>query len=239
MKRKYVMGVLVGLVLCLSVGSLCYPKVLPMASRTADYRIVLDPGHGGMDGGAESRDGTCEKDINLAIAKYLKAQLEADGVQVVLTREKDEGLYDPSAQGTIRSLKTQDMKVRKERIDAAGADLTVSIHLNSFTQDSRVKGAQVFYPSEGDEIFVQRSKKAAELMQKFLNQGINGDAPRTELGKNDVFLLKNISGPIVIAECGFLSNPEDAASLKTVPHQKKISRILEKSIMQYLHSCEE
>lgn len=104
----------------------------------------MDPGHGGMDGGAQSSDGTSEKDINLSIAEQVKKQLEGEGVKVIMTRYKDEGLYDESQEGTIRSLKTQDMKERKRIIDDSKADLTVSIHLNSFTQDSSVKGAQVF-----------------------------------------------------------------------------------------------
>lgn len=239
MKRNYFIGIAIGVVLWLCIGTVCCQTVMPMAAPTAGSNIVvLDPGHGGMDGGAESGDGTCEKDINLAIAKYLKVLLEKQGIRVVLTRTNDEGLYHDTGKEAIRTLKTQDMKARKARIDGSGADLTVSIHLNSFTQDSAVRGAQVFYPSDGDETLVKRSKYAAELMQNALNQSINGDSPRTALGKNDVFLLKDITGPIVIAECGFLSNPQDRDHLKDANHQKIISGVLNECIVKYLKTVD-
>lgn len=196
--------------------------------------VVLDAGHGGMDGGAESSDGTSEKDINLAIAIDLKELLEANGIKVIMTREDDEGLYDKSQNAAIRTLKTQDMKERKRIIDDSGADLTVSIHLNSFTQDSSVKGAQVFYPSDGDDALVEGSKQAAEIIQAGLNEDINTDKKRTELGKNDVYLLKNVTGNIIIVECGFLSNPEDASNLKKSEYQGKISETLSEGICEYL-----
>ncbi|MBC8567636.1 N-acetylmuramoyl-L-alanine amidase [Mogibacterium sp. NSJ-24] len=219
---------------------LCIPGRNEMASyvwkKAEKPVVVLDPGHGGMDGGAQSSDGTSEKDINLSIAEQVKKQLEGEGVKVIMTRYKDEGLYDESQEGTIRSLKTQDMKERKRIIDDSKADLTVSIHLNSFTQDSSVKGAQVFYPSYGSEEAVEASKKAAEIIQSKFNNEINTDKKRTELGKGDVFLLKNITGPIVIVECGFLSNPEDAGNLKNKKFQIKISENLSDCICEYLSS---
>lgn len=235
MKGKKVY-ILIACVLAWAV--LCIPDYKEVASyvwKAADgVSVVLDPGHGGIDGGAESSDGTSEKDINLAIAMDLKERLEAEGIRVIMTRETDTGLYDGSQQGAIRTLKTQDMKERKRIIDDSGADLTVSIHLNSFTQDSSVKGAQVFYPSDGDETLVQESKRAAAIVQENLNNDINTDKKRTELGKNDVYLMKNITGRIIIVECGFLSNPEDASNLKDPEYQKKVSETLNRGICKYL-----
>lgn len=212
-----------------------YEDVVSYVWKTADEPIVvLDPGHGGIDGGAESGDGTNEKNINLTISMRLKKKLEASGVKVIMTRQKDEGLYDDSQEGAIRSLKTQDMKERKRIIDESNADLTVSIHLNSFKEDRSVKGAQVFYPSYGDDDFVEKSKQAAKIIQADLNNDINIDKKRSELGKNDVFLLKNVTGPIVIVECGFLSNSEDASNLKNTEYQNKVSETLNTSICKYL-----
>lgn len=196
--------------------------------------VVIDPGHGGMDGGAQASDGTSEKDINLAISKKLKRQLQKDGVQVILTRSRDEGLYDKNADGAIRTLKTQDMKRRKQIIEEAGADLTVSIHLNSFTQDPSVHGAQVFYPSEGDPEIVENSKAAAKILQDGFNEKINTEKARGEMGKNDVFLLRGAGSPIVIAECGFLSNPKDLQNLKKRGYQEEIVKVLHKSVCSYL-----
>ena len=223
-------------IMCVSETDELTAYVLNEAGRAV---VVLDPGHGGIDGGAESSDGTSEKDINLAIASQLRKMLENKGIRVIMTRTSGEGLYDPRQDAAIRTLKTNDLYERKRIIDEADADLTVSIHLNSFTQDPSVKGAQVFFPSEGDEELVGRSEAAASLIQAELNKTINKEKKRTELGKNDVFLLKEITCPIVIAECGFLSNREDASMLKNATHQKKIAEALCISICGYLGNNEE
>lgn len=196
--------------------------------------VVIDPGHGGMDGGAQASDGTSEKDINLAISKKLERRLQKDGVKVILTRSRDEGLYEKGAQGAIRTLKTQDMKRRKQIIEEARADLAISIHLNSFTQDTSVRGAQVFYPSEGNPGIVKKSKAAAKVLQDGFNEKINTEKPREEMGKNDVFLLREAESPIVIAECGFLSNPDELQNLKKRKYQEEIVKVLHKSVCSYL-----
>lgn len=216
--------------------------LLPGYSDTAEAikhmaerkKVVIDPGHGGIDGGAESRDGICEKDINLYIAKKLKKQLEKENIRIVMTRKGGEGLYDDSCEGAIRSLKTEDMRRRKEIIDEACADIVVSIHLNSFTQDTSVKGAQVFYPASGDEAVLEASKRAAELVQEGMNDEINLEKKRTALAKGDVFLLRDVMTPIIIVECGFLSNSDEAENLKKDNYQDKIVKVLQKSICLYL-----
>lgn len=195
--------------------------------------VVLDPGHGGIDGGAEGKDGTAEKDINLNIALSLKKMLEKDGVTVIMTRETDKSLGE-DVPGAIRSIKTADLHARKKLIDESDAQLTVSIHLNSFTQDSSVKGAQVFYPAGGSKSLKKDNKRAAELIQEGLNKSVNTDKKRIAMEKSDVYLLVNNENPIVIVECGFLSNPEDLENLKNKKHQEIISKSLETSIFKYL-----
>ena len=235
MKSKVGSVAIFALLIAALVWAPGYRDVVETVNRAAaDAVVVLDPGHGGIDGGAESSDGMSEKDINLAIAAELKKELEKKNIQVILTRDEDEGLYDKSQKGAIRSLKTQDMQARREVIDKADADLAVSIHLNSFTQDTSVRGAQVFYPSAGEESLTGESKKAAELIQEGLNKDINVTMSRSALGKSDVYLLQNITCPIVIVECGFLSNPVDAQNLKKSGHQKKIVKSMLKSICTYL-----
>lgn len=235
MKQKKIYALLLTILLC---TLMCVSESGEMAAyvwNKADKPVVvIDPGHGGIDGGAEGCSGTMEKNINLAIAQKLRILLEKEGIRVVMTRESDEGLYDQGQDAAIRTLKTQDMHERKRIIDDADADLAVSIHLNSFTQDSSVRGAQVFFPSEGPEDLVDLSKEAAALMQAGLNEKVNTDKKRTELGKNDVYLLKDIKCPIVIAECGFLSSPEDAAALKNAEHQAQIAEVLCISICDYV-----
>lgn len=205
-----------------------------MSHKTDAEVVVIDPGHGGMDGGASSSSGTSEKDINLSIGLKLKKLLENEGVKVIMTREEDRALYDEGNEGSIRSHKTEDMKVRKGIIDEANADLAISIHLNSFTQDSDVKGAQVFYPQVSGDENADRSSVAAEIIQKELNETINTAKDRTELGKNDVYILKNITCPIVIVECGFLSNPQEADMLNKNSYQGKIANTLKAGICSYL-----
>ncbi|MDO4746240.1 MAG: N-acetylmuramoyl-L-alanine amidase [Bacillota bacterium] len=204
------------------------------ANPLEEMTVVLDPGHGGIDGGAVAADGTCEKDINLNIALKLKTLLEAEGINVIMTREHDVGLYEENTNntsGTISSLKAEDIYQRKKIIDNAGADLVIGIHLNSFTQDPDVKGAQVFYP-EADAC--GRSLKAAEIIQKDFNKNINTDKKRTALAKSDIYVFKNPVSPIVIAECGFLSNEDDLEALKRSDFQEKISKSLKASICKYL-----
>lgn len=198
--------------------------------------VVIDAGHGGVDGGAESADGVIEKDVNLKIAMLLKERLEDEGIGVVMTREDENGLYGQSQEGSIRTLKTRDMHERKRIIDETSADLTVSIHLNSFTQDLSVKGAQVFYPSAGDAAISEKSREAAEVIQAELNKEINEERARTEMGKDDVFLLKNVTAPIIIAECGFLSNADEKEKLKAESWQKRIAETLEKGICKFLEN---
>lgn len=226
-----VLGILVLAVFCIPTYEDVDAYVWNAAGRPV---VVVDAGHGGVDGGAESVDGTIERDVNLKIAQRLQKRLEDKGVRVIMTRSDAEGLYGGKTEGAIRSLKTRDMYERKAIIDKAGADLVVSIHLNSFTQDRSVKGAQVFYPAEGPGSLITQSRQAAEMIQKNLNHTINIDKPRTALGKNDVFLLRDVVSPIVIVECGFLSNDEDAANLKKQQHQEKIAKSLETSICKYL-----
>lgn len=195
--------------------------------------IVIDPGHGGIDGGAVSASGTCEKDINLAISLYIKELAEMDGWKVVMTREVDKGLYSDEKR-TIRSQKTQDLLARKEVIKKVEPLVVVSIHLNSFKQDTSVRGAQTFYPSgPGEQLVLDESKKLAESIQEQLVTGIADGTDRVALGKRDVLLFKNPVAPMALVECGFLSNSEEAKILQSEDYQRKLARYIYDGIMKY------
>ena len=198
--------------------------------------VVIDAGHGGIDGGAESADGVIEKDINLKIALLLRDRLEDEGIRVVMTRVDENGLYGESQEGSIRTLKVRDMHERKYMIDETSADLTVSIHLNSFSQDASVKSAQMFFPSACDETLAENSREAAEMMQNALNEKVNIEKSRKAMGKDDVFLLQNVTAPIVIAERGFLSNPEELEKLKTEEWQGEIAAALQTGVCKFLET---
>lgn len=222
---------IIAIIITLKSGTVNITEVF---NKKSEVTIVLDPGHGGIDGGAESAGGVSEKDINLRISTELASLLEDAGINVIMTRFEDVGLYEQDDSAAIRTLKTQDMHRRKAIIDNAGAALAVSIHLNSFTEDRNVRGAQVFYPGEGDEMLVSKSKVAAEIVQQMLNEDINSVKQRSALQKDDVFILRDIKCPTVIVECGFLSNYDEANKLSNHAYQVKIAKTLEASICKFL-----
>ncbi len=207
--------------------------------------ILIDPGHGGIDGGAENASGTCEKDINLAISFLLKEKLEPYGVDIKMTREKDEGLYtgvkndgtdDMEIEGhrSIRSLKTEDLNARRDMAQDLEPEAFISIHLNSFKQDRSVCGAQVFFSPGSTQEIGERSRQLAELIQKAFREQSGGVNDRTAMRKNDVLIMKNASVPTVIAECGFLSNQNEAALLVKAEYQEQLAEAMKQGILAYL-----
>lgn len=189
--------------------------------------VVIDAGHGGTDPGKVGINDQLEKDINLKIAQKLKQFMEAEGITVVMTREDGEGLYDEDASNK----KVQDMKRRLEIIEAADPVLVVSIHQNSYHEEY-VKGAQVFYYETSEN-----SKRLAQILQEEL-RALDPDNNRQCRGNDSYFLLKKTSKPIVIVECGFLSNREEAEKLSTELYQERIAWNIHMGIMKYLNGVE-
>ncbi len=188
------------------------------------FCVVVDAGHGGADPGKVGINDQLEKDINLNIARYLKQFLQAEGIEVMMTREGDGGLYDEGASNK----KVQDMKKRLEIIEASDAVLVVSIHQNSYHEEY-VKGAQVFYYATSD-----KSKRLAEVLQEQLKE-LEPDNKRQAKGNDSYFLLKKTSKPIVIVECGFLSNREEAEKLSDQVYQERIAWNIHMGIMKYIN----
>lgn len=175
--------------------------------------IVIDPGHGGNDPGAVSRSGILEKDINLKIALYLREYLEQSGSIVILTREKDIGLYSANSSNKKR----EDLKNRKNIVRESNPDIFITIHLNSFPQ-SQYYGAQTFYPQDN-----LSGKRAAELIQEELINTLDKNNSRVALSKDNVYIINELSIPTVLVECGFLSNAEEAKKLNDSKYQRKIA----------------
>lgn len=186
--------------------------------------IVIDAGHGGVDPGKVGVSGVLEKDVNLAVAKKLQARLTADGFTVVMTRTEDAGLYSDTA----TNKKREDMAARVRLISDADPELTISIHQNSFP-DASCKGAQVFYYKDSEE-----SRMLAELLQKTFPEVLRDGNTRQAKANSDYYLLKRTECPIVIAECGFLSSPEEERLLSTAEYQEKVADALYEGIKQYL-----
>lgn len=202
-------------------------------TATADYLILIDPGHGGMDGGASGNDGTLEKNINLAIAEKLAKTVEQYKCAAVLTRENDNWLCE-TEEGSIRSRKTADLKARRELIRKYNPDITVSIHLNSFKEDPGVNGAQVFYPSKnGSEEVLQQCRALAETIQEKMNETLQKEEPRTAIVRDGVFIFKEVERPMIIIECGFISNPEEAEKLKTDKYQQELAQCIVAGIAEF------
>ncbi len=200
--------------------------------------IVIDAGHGGMDGGASSADGVQEKDINLAIAKCLQKEMQGYPVEVRMTRTDDCGLYTDDER-TIRQKKREDLLNRKKMMEQEDVTLGVSIHLNSFPQNEKVYGAQVFYPREtnkGTTVPGQEyaAKDFAEAVQKSLEINISDGRERSAMSKNDILLFQDIDRSRILVECGFLSNPKECALLQTAEYQQLLAASVWQGINEIL-----
>ena len=187
--------------------------------------VVIDAGHGGDDPGKIGINGALEKDINLKIARKVAKYLEMEGIRVVMTRTDGEGLYDSGAQNK----KVQDMKRRIILIEEADPIITVSIHQNSYPEEY-VKGAQVFYYKDSAD-----SCTAAEIMQKSLIARLDPENKREAKANASYYLLKKTSSPVIIVECGFLSNSEEAEKLNDDAYQEKVAWAVYMGIMQYIN----
>lgn len=185
--------------------------------------VVIDAGHGGVDPGKVGVNGAEEKDINLEIALFLKEMLEEDGVTVVMTRQNDSGLYDENSSNK----KMQDLRGRLAIIDESRADLVVSVHQNSFS-DSSVRGPQVFYYETSEE-----GALAAKCLQEAMNTQLEIAKPRVQKGNDNYYLLTKCAATMVIAECGFLSNPEEEKLLKDATYQEKVATAIKQGIYDY------
>ena len=186
---------------------------------SGDALIILDAGHGGLDSGKIGINDQEEKDINLKIALKIKKLLEEQGISVMMTRSADERLSETQ---------TEDLKARTEIMNRSNAALAVSIHQNSF-RDSSVSGAQVFYYPDSDE-----GRKAADAIQEELND-MQPDN-RKEVKANDTYyILKNTEIPVVIVECGFLSNYTEAEKLADDSYQSVVAGTVVRGILQYIN----
>lgn len=186
--------------------------------------IVVDVGHGGFDSGKIGVNGELEKDINLQVALKLKKTLEDMGMSVIMTREDDQGLYDENASNK----KAQDLQRRCELINQEKPLMTISIHQNSYTSPE-IKGAQVFYYTTSS-----KSQKLAEILQKTLIEQVDPQNHREAKANDSYYLLKKTDSVIVIVECGFLSNPQEAEKLSDEEYQQKMADAICAGINKYL-----
>ena len=209
-------GLLAASVLCLSHPPAAWPVLGPAAEGPV---LVLDAGHGGEDGGAVSLTGVAESGINLAITLRVDQLLGFCGAPPVVLREEDVSLHDQGAD-TLREKKASDLRNRVQAVEQVGDAVLLSVHQNTFT-DKKYHGAQVFYaPTEG-------SQALAETMQEALRAALDPENGRqAKTIPDSVYLMNHVSCPAVLVECGFLSNPEEEALLRSADYQIRLAAVL-------------
>lgn len=193
-----------------------------MASFTAHPVIVIDAGHGGMDGGTTGVSGVKEDAVNLAVAKRLNAILTLFGYETAMTRTSG---ADLSTEGeTIRARKQSDLRNRVSQINALPTAVVVSIHQNHYP-DPRYDGPQVFHTASAAE--------PARAMQSALNAALDPVSRRTAKITSGVYLMEHISHPGLLVECGFLSNPSEEQKLSTPEYQRDLAAVIASVLAKY------
>lgn len=188
-------------------------------------RVVLDAGHGGIDGGVVGiTTKTKESDLNLAITYKLKSELEDMGFEVVLTRKTEAGLYDAATKG----FKRRDMEKRREIILEQTPGMVLSIHQNFYPSKS-ARGGQVFYSAENEGSKVLAVALQTRLNALYQTQGVK----ERKATSGEFFMLECADCPSVIVECGFLSNAKDEALLVDEGWQKQLAQVLSASVLAY------
>ncbi|MEC0229820.1 N-acetylmuramoyl-L-alanine amidase CwlD [Paenibacillus alba] len=195
---------------------------LPLSGKT----IALDAGHGGPDGGASSKEGVIEKDINLAITLQLRDYLQQAGALVIMTRETDTDLAEPGTKGYSKR-KTEDLHNRADLINDKDADLFLSVHLNSIPSP-KWKGAQTFYYANNPN-----NPNLASLIQLELKRNLENTDRVAKLADKTVYLLKALKIPSALIEVGFLSNPEEARLLADEKYQRKIAASIYQGVLRF------
>lgn len=195
---------------------------LPLSGKV----IVIDPGHGGVDGGAEGKDKTNEKEIALAVSKKLRDYLQQSGALVYMTRETDKDLASEDTKGLSRR-KAEDIRNRLAFIHEKNADFFVSIHLNAIPS-TRWRGAQTFYYPRFEENRHLANMIQAEIIRNLENTN------RVALPINGIYLLKHAEVPGALVEIGFLSNVEERELLKQEDYQQQMAGSIYRGILRYV-----
>lgn len=213
-----------------------YGRVERMAStmvRQGTPVIVIDPGHGGEDGGAQSASGTLEKDINLSIALKLRELFRSSGYTVVMTREEDVSIGNQEL-STIRERKVSDLHNRLKIVEEQENCLLISVHQNHFSE-SKYFGTQVFYSAQSEE-----SEQIAEHIRENLVSLLQPENTRQcKPATDSIYLLWNCTKPSVLVECGFLSNVSEAEKLTDETYQQQMAFAIYRGVSECLFNTEE
>lgn len=192
---------------------------------TRDHCVVLDPGHGGEDGGAISCTGKLESSYNLEIALRLDDLFHLLGYETRMTRKTDTAIYTTGQ--TIAQKKVSDLKQRVAIVEETPGSILLSIHQNTFS-DSRYSGAQVFYASTNG------SQALAETLQRNLVESLNPGSNRKAKKSDGVYLMEQITRPGILIECGFLSNREEETLLQNPTYQKQLCCVIATTVAGWI-----
>ena len=203
------------------IGSNTVTTIQQQKAVSRNHMIVIDAGHGGIDGGATSCTGVLESHINLEIALRLEDMFHLLGYDTVMIRKTDESIYTEG--NTIASQKISDLKERVRIANETPNAILISLHQNTYS-DSRYRGAQVFY---GNDV---QSKTLAQAVQKNLVAVLNPGSQRKSKSAKGVYLMEHISCPGILIECGFLTNPEEEALLRDGQYQTKLCGVIAASV---------
>lgn len=234
MKKEKLIGLvpyyLLAVILVLATasgGSRAVTTAVQNSSVERESCIVIDPGHGGIDGGATSCTGVLESQLNLEISLRLNDLFRLLGYETVMIRTTDTSIYTEG--NTIAAQKLSDLKERVHIVNETTGAILVSIHQNTFS-DSRYSGAQVFYDTAG------QGKELAKQLQQQLVSSLNKGSKRQEKKGSGIYLLEHSEKPAVLVECGFLSNPEEEARLRSEGHQQKLCCVIASAVSRYLQN---
>lgn len=217
-------GLMAVLVWFLLWGDPWMDRAAPAFARMTEQTLIIDPGHGGEDGGAVSVSGKAESQINLAIACSLDQLMGFYGVPTVMTRTKDISIHDPTAE-TLREKKVSDLKNRVALINGIENATLISIHQNASPAPSH-QGFQVFYGEQG------LSRPLAQAVQETLTAVLAPEKERAPQAISaSVYLMNHISCRAILVECGFLSNPEEDRLLQEPAYQRKLAMSLAASYL--------
>ena len=219
--------VVIGFLALTQLGSDTVTAISLQRPPERTHTIVIDAGHGGVDGGATSCTGVLESQINLEIALRLEDLLHLLGLDTVMIRRTDESVYTEGE--TIGAKKISDLKNRVRTVQQTPGAILVSLHQNTFS-DTRYSGAQVFYGAAGESVSL--AKQLQQMFVSTLNPGSRWQ-PKTSKG---IYLMEHVSCPAVLVECGFLSNPEEEALLRNADYQQKICVVIGTTLSRFVSS---
>ena len=201
--------------------------IIPASSPNVDKvrtTIIIDAGHGGLDGGAVADDGTLEKGLNLSLARELSSILKTMGADVIMTRDDDVMLSNPDS----AHKKLDDLNARAKIAADAGECIFVSIHMNKFPVP-KYSGLQVYYSPNNES-----SKEVADAIQNAARTYLCPEnARKTKKAGDEIYLLKSLSCPAVLVECGFLSNPEELEKLKNESYRDSVALVIAAAVAEY------